>query len=145
MHKTDPLDRLLSRLPAGAPADDLAGRIVHHVHARHRRALVARFGTSFALGLVGGWLCLPLFASLPASVSVPGSGLPLATGWIQAGLTNLDGFLSSSWGGVTGLQSGVAASINPSAWIGLAAMAFSALLAVLPMLQPTDGFIRKGI
>ena len=144
MRKTDSMDRLLSRLPADVPADDLAGKIVHHIHARHRRALAGRFGASLVLGLTGIWLCLPLFASLPASVSLPGSGVPLAYGWIRAAQTNLEGFPSSAWNGVTGLQSGMAASIHASVWVGLSILACSALLAVVPMLQQPDGLIRKG-
>jgi hypothetical protein len=145
MPKMDPLDRLLSQLPAEAPANDLARRISHHVRARRHRAEALRFGASLVLGLTGAWLCLPLFTSLPASVSVPGSGIPLAYDWIQAALTNLAGFLSSAWNGVTGVQSGMAASINASVWVGLAVLAVGALLAVLPMLQQADGFNRKGI
>jgi hypothetical protein len=145
MHKTDPIDRLLARLPGEAPADDLARRIVHGIHTRHRRRWMARLGASLVLGLTGLWLCLPLFTRLPAAVDVPGSGVPLVSAWGEAALTNIAGFLSSAWNGVTGLQSGMAGSINASIWLGLLVLAASALLEVIPMLEQMDGFKRKGI
>ncbi len=144
MTKTDRMDRLLSQLPAEAPAQDLAQRVSLAIRSRHRRRLAARFGLSLALSAFGLWLCLPLIVNLPGSVDLAGSGVPILSGGIAASLTDIGDFLTAAWNGFTGVQSGLTAPITASVWLGLAVLALGAMLAVSPLLASTGGAYRKG-
>ncbi len=139
MNKMDRMDRMLSQLPSEAPAEDLGRRVVRFVRARRRRKLLAHAAASAALAAGGLWLVSPLAVTLPGAVPLPGSGMEMTWTWSQAALTRFGDFLASVWGGVTGLQNGIAAPITASVWLGLAILGLSAFLAIGPLLGSNPG------
>lgn len=125
------------RLPSDAPRGDLASQISRYVRNRRRGAIRKRLALTLALAISGLWLSSPLFSTLTASLKVSGSGLAMLLEWIQASLVGLESFVNYAWNGLTGLQTGIADSISASAWLGLAALGLSCLLAL-------DQLLPKG-
>lgn len=137
MDRRDDLERILERLPSYAPRRDLAADISRYVRGKRRRAFSRRLALTLALAISGLWLSSPLFSALVASLKGFGSGLAMLLDWIQASLVGLESFVSYTWNGLTGLQTGIADSISASAWLGLAALGLSCLLAL-------DQLLPKG-
>ena len=145
MDRMDRLDRLLMRLPS-EPADaDLAKRVFQYVRARQRRTRQVRIGLSLALAAGGVWLIL-LASVKPTSLDLSASGMTVLLDWLQAGLVGLGSLADHLWNGAVGLQSGLAAPVTVSAWIGLVALTLSVLLALGQLLpQGSDpGFFSEG-
>jgi hypothetical protein len=130
MDRRDDLDRILERLPSDAPRRDLAADISRYVRGKRRSAFSRRLALTLALAISGLWLSSPLFSALVASLKGSGSSLAMLLDWIQASLAGLESFVSYTWNGLTGLQTGIADSISASAWLGLAALGLSCLLAL---------------
>jgi len=130
----DKMDHLLSQLPGEPPPVDLAFRICQSIRVRskwNRRLRLALSGILAALGL---WLALPSMTARIFSMALPDSGLPMLYEWVQLGLAGIGTFVLNAVSGVTALQSGFT-TLNVPAWLGLAALALSALLA-LDFLMP---------
>jgi len=130
----DDLDRILVRLPSDAPRRDLVAQISRYVRSKQRNAIRRRIALTLVLAVSGLWLSSPLFSALVASLKVSGSGLAMLLDWIQASLVDLESFINYAWNGLTGLQTSIADSISASAWLGLAALGLSCLMALEQLL-----------
>ncbi len=145
LHKLDPLDRLLVRLPSEDVPEDLNERVLGYVRGRRRRRSAARLFLSLALAALGFYLSSPLVVEIPDTSKMPDSGLSMTWTWIEVGVSDLRLFLTSAWEGISRLQSGTAAPLSASICLGLAILAVSALLAASPLLQRNTGALRKGV
>jgi len=137
MDRRDDLDRILERLPSDTPRRELAAEISRYVRGKRRSAFNRRLALTLALAVSGLWLSSPLISALVASLKSSGSGLAMLLDWIQAALVGLESFVSYTWNGLTGLQTGIADSISASTWLGLAALGLSCFLAL-------DQLLPKG-
>lgn len=131
----DRLDQLLTHLPAEAPPPGLARRICGAVQAHRRRVQRARLALSAMLAVGGMWLVVPWIMALVHGVAMPPSGGPVLASWWETAWSGLGSLARALASSVEAFQAGLVASLEVTTWIGLAALAFSALLAfdqVLP-------------
>jgi hypothetical protein len=130
----DKMDHLLSQLPGETPPMDLVYRICQSIRMERKRKSRLRLAVTGILATLGLWLALPSIAEWILGLDLPDSGLPMLYDWVQLGLAGIGTFVSNAVSGVTALQSGFT-TLNIPAWLGLAALALSALLA-LDFLMP---------
>ena len=144
MGKSDPLDRLLLRLPSEPPTGGLADRVLCYVQAQRRRRMGIRLGASLVLAAGGLWLSSPLVSTLAVSTNLSGSALTVLTEWIRIALAGLDSYVNYAWNGITGIQSNIAAPISTSVGLGLAVLSVSVLLILGQLMPQNIGSVSKG-
>jgi hypothetical protein len=144
MGKTDDLDRKLFRLPADAPAADLAGRVFRYVQVKRRRRLFLRLGLNFVLAGSGLWLVSPVFTALPTFANLSDPALSVLLEWVRVAFTGIDTYINYAWKGFTGLQSTIIGPINASVWLGVAVLTLSVLLALGQLLPHSASPLNKG-
>lgn len=135
----DKMDRLLYRMPSESPQPEITRRIAQYVRTRQRRTMRLRQGISILLAMVGAWFSMPLLGTMPHTLDLSGSGLPLVGRLVESAWAGMDAVIQYTWGGASGLQASFASSIDVTVGIGLAALALSALLA-LDQLLPRGSF-----
>ena len=126
----DPLDRLLAQLPAEPPPADLASCILQMIYTRRRREVRLKLALSAALAILGAWLAWPGLATWSQEVALPVSGVSILFELSQIILNGLEVILANMLNAASELQSGFGAAVSPVAWLGLVALALSALLAL---------------
>lgn len=134
----DEMDHLLSQLPSEPPAEDLAGRVLAALQARRRRRARLHLGAGVLLALAGFWLIAAPILEMARSMALPDSGLPvLAAAWDLV-LTGVTPFWEEILAGLASFQGSFGSALGYSAWLGMLALAFAALLS-LGRLLPRGG------
>lgn len=134
----DEMDRLLSQLPGEPPAEDLAGRVLVAIRSHRRRRALAHLGAGAVLAIAGVWLLYAPLAAIAGQLALPESGLPLLLAAWDLVLAGITPFWEEIVAGLASLQGSFGALLAPTAWLGMMALAFAALLS-LGKLLPRGG------
>lgn len=145
MDEMNDLERLLYHLPSDPPPQDLAGRVLRNVQARRRRRMGIQLGFGLILAAGGTWLSAPLVPAFTPSGGFPASALAILLEWLQATLAGAEPHFTYTWNGLAGLQSGIAAPVDVSAALGLAALTLSILLILGQVLPRAGEQTREGV
>ena len=140
----DPIDELLTHLPAEPCPDDLVGRIQSRLAVTRRRVRWMELGTMWSLGgaaVLGVWLLIPQLGML--SEVVPGYNVSGIESWVRMALASPAeagrALLSQalSWG------SGLAECMHFGLVLALVLMAAPALYGAARMIAGTSA--REGV
>jgi hypothetical protein len=122
------MDYWLSQLPNQSPPSDLPQRILEAVQKERQRALQRRLILGAVLALSGVWFTLPTLSHWVQQIAIPSLDVTVLLVWTESIFTDLEGALLATANGMLTLQTGVAASLTMSAWLGMLALAAAALL-----------------
>lgn len=131
------MDGLLSNIPYEAAPPDLAPRICQNIMRWHRRRITIRLTTSSILAVAGLWLMIPVLNGWLSPLNQPFNGVEYLYRWLQAGMDGSGAILGNVLSQLSTLQSNLQ-TVGNSAWLGLIALAFSAVV-LLDFLLPREG------
>lgn len=131
----DEMDHWLSQLPSEPPAADLAGRVLSALQARRRRKARLQLGAGVLLAFAGLWLIAAPIVELARETALPESGLPLLLAAWDLVLAGVMPFWEQILAGLASFEGSFGAALGYSAWLGMLALAFAALLSLGRLLR----------
>ncbi len=135
----DEMDHWLSQLPSKPPAEDLAGRVLSALRARRRRKARLHLGAGVLLALIGLWLIAAPLMEMVREMALPESGLPLLLAAWDLLLAGVMPFWEQILAGLASFEGSFGAALGYSAWLGMLALAFAALLSLGRLLRSGTG------